>query len=286
MFISRIYKVSSLLFLVSLVTACVTADEVREIVDDSNRNIIVSSLGGAGDILPSASATPGNDSWRVEVDRIEAFIASHPDETRTNSALRIREAIILLGAGKSNLARAVFTDLNCDQLGNTRDRAICASKDHLIWWYGFSNSMTPEDKEKAREALTGLALVADGIEDTRSSIRRSLEEIHVRIATRLARSFPLSKNQEKRQLMIQAITRYGNQFYPAEQKIIQQWHITQDIAADQRSEVLASLRWYDYVPVAFDDAKLVVDSTCVPTDEGCRFHIPDWVACIKQNNCP
>ncbi len=122
-------KLSAWLIAVTLVAlflgGCVTAKEVSEIVENSNREIVdasvrdreivvarlrastVAAVAGSGahlDPKPDADA-----AWQEAVARIEDFIGNHPDETQTNNALRIREAVVLFNAGKPNLARAVFS---------------------------------------------------------------------------------------------------------------------------------------------------------------------------------
>src|SRR5690606_30775598 len=107
-------KVLALIVGVSAVAAiaaaggCVTADEVRSIVTEANASAIAAD---AGVLDADPGALPG-EGWRETVTRIETFIAEHPDQPRTNNALRVREAVVLLGAGQTNLARVVLEEVD------------------------------------------------------------------------------------------------------------------------------------------------------------------------------
>ena len=85
--------------------ACVTAGDVRDIVDESNRATLVGTI--AADAVPGqpGAANDAAGSWQDAVNRIETFIAEHPDDHRTIAALRIRQAVVLLNAGQTNLAQ-------------------------------------------------------------------------------------------------------------------------------------------------------------------------------------
>jgi hypothetical protein len=274
------------LLIIFLVSACATKEEVKGIVDNSNKTIILASLGSAGSTLSATQPVAVGTDWQTEVERIEEFIANNPDQVHTNNALRIREAVILLGAQKPNLTRAVFAEVKCDELGNKRDQAICLAQDHLIWWYNIDHSalLSTQDKVEARKALDkdGLAKVAEGLELS-SSTRRALEEMRVRIAMLLARS--LTDKKEIREILNEALERYAKQFDQNDQKAIQQWHMTNDLSPQQRSTLMRSLRWYDYVPDAFKKADRLFQLSCEANVPGCPFQKPGWIACIEDKSC-
>ena len=277
------------IFVAMLFQGCATSEQVKKIVDDSNKTIVVASieqsqqlaidaLAGGGSTLTPQPASTDATAWKAEVGRIEEFIANHPDQVRTNNTLRVREAVLLLNAKQPNLARAVFGEVECANLSSIRDRAICDVQEPLIWWYSLGTAMSSNDAEKARQALSGIGEAADKLERT-SSIRRSLEQIRVRIALRLARTL---EAQEMQAVLSEALNRYAAQFDASDRKAIQSWHMTNDLPEGQRAAMLSSLRWYDYVPKAFSIADDLNDQIC---GENCENFTPPWVACIKDNNC-
>lgn len=287
-------KLSAWLISVTLVAlflgGCVTAKEVSEIVEDSNRQIVeasvrdreivvarlrastVAAIAGSGAHL---DPEPGVDAaWQEAVARIEDFIGNHPDETRTNNALRIREAVVLFNAGKPNLARAVFAEVDRDLLGNKRDRAIYDVREHLIWWYGVG-SMSNADKVSASSAIAGLALDGCTLEQ-KEDICRYLEETRVRIALRLAQTF--RDGARVKAVLDEPVNSYRDQFNSSQQKEIQAWHMDQDHGD---GTTLRSLRWYNYVLTVFEDADALIGRLCPE----CEKYTPDWVSCIKNQPC-
>jgi hypothetical protein len=259
---------------IALVAAagCVTAEQVKSIVTEANAATIAAD---AGVLDADPGAAPGA-GWRDTVARIETFIAEHPDEPRTSNTLRVREAVVLLGAGQPNLARAVFEEVDRGMLGSTRDIAIYDAREHLVWWYGLGSVLTASDIERGEEALVGIAAVADGL-DRADDTRRFFEEMRVRIALRLARS--RVQEEDVRALLDDGVNRYAAQWDGQDQRAIQAWHRS-DILAE--SADIRSLRWYDFVPVAFATAGDIVRAVC---EADCPAYTPRWIACIEDGAC-
>ena len=285
---------TGLTIVVLLLGGCATTEDVKKIVKDSNNRIVeaserdrelvvasirestIAAVAGDGAHLDPVSNASDDSGWRESVARIEDFIANHPEETRTINALRVREAVVLFNAGQANLARAVFAEVDRSQLGSARDRAIYDSREHLIWWYRLGDRMTNDDRDSALSAINGLAEVADEL-DGQSDIRRYLEETRVRIALRLAQTF--INDADVRGVLNDPMKDYGDQFDKIEQRAIQIWHIEQELGA---GATLRSLRWYDYVPVAFSDADEIIADFCETGN--CERYTPDWIACIQAAN--
>jgi hypothetical protein len=257
---------------IAATAGCVTADEVRSIVTEANAAAVAAD---AAVLDADPSPVPG-EGWRDSVARIEAFIAENPDEAVTNNALRVREAVILLGAGQANLARAVLEEVDPGRLGSARDSAIYAAREHLVWWYGLGSVLTGSDFERGEEALVGIAAVADGL-DRADYTRRFFEEMRVRIALRLARS--RVQEEDIRSLLDDGARRYAAQWDQDDQRAIQVWHGS---AALADSADLRTLRWYDFVPVAFATADDIVREVCTAD---CPAYTPTWVACIERGTC-
>ncbi|MBI9076558.1 MAG: hypothetical protein JEZ02_14220 [Desulfatibacillum sp.] len=112
-----------------LVSGCVTEGKVRAIVDESNTLLISEQLLGPDFLLDGAPT-----EWQVTAQKIDAFIATHPDQEATNGALRIRQAMLYLKEKQFNLALAAFKTVDPKPL-SPRDQALCAVGDTLVWWY-------------------------------------------------------------------------------------------------------------------------------------------------------
>jgi len=268
----------------ALAGGCVSAEQVEDIVNESNRTIVVASIressvtavAGSGANLDPEPGSLDDATWQQAVARIEEFIDDHPGEILTINALRMREAVVLLNAGQPNLARAVFSEVDRAQLGNERDRAIYDAREHLIWWYGLGSTMSDDDRGFAKDAMDGIADVANDLVKE-SHTRRYLEETRVRIALRVAQTFVTEA--QIREVLDGAIERYAAQFDTDAQTAIQVWRQQQDLAA---GAALRSLRWYDYAPKVFEDADNLLVPFCA---DDCDSYEPPWIACIEENRC-
>ena len=270
----KIFYIAILVLMAVSLSACLTSKQVKDIVDDSNSAIIVASMSSQGEIMDVESTIPKTNSWQKEVEKIEQFITNNPDQVATNNALRIREAVLLLNVGQPNLARAVFSEVQCAELGNSRDRAICDAQEPLIWWYGLGTTI-PEQRDKVRKEIDSLEKVADGLPKT-SPTRRMFEQIRVRAAIRLAES--LSEPGDVKNVLNEALTRYEEQFSEQDRRIIQDWGMNKNIPVSS----LSSLRWFNYVPTVFRQAEEVNKAIC---GAQCPDVTPVWIACIKDESC-
>jgi hypothetical protein len=248
----------------------------------------------AGEIISEALAKdlPGVDpagsrssisGWKDSVERIEEFIARHPNEPEVTNPLRIREAILLLSVDERYQGAAAFNDVDPAHISNEADRALFDIRETLIWWYGIggeNSAFSREDTEKnAKKALENLATVADRFSKS-ARIRRLLEQMRVRIANRLARA--TTDISETRAILEDGLDRYAAQFRPLEYPLIQNWN-----REDPKPGLLprlSDLRWYEYVPEAFSQAQAAW-SVHVRRGEP-PLDIPEWVSCIEDKTCP
>ncbi len=135
-----------LVAMLSIVAGCASTNEVKRSLDEVNKTMLKttealnrSSL--PGEVLPDTNGQKKAEPWEEPSARIDAFIAAHPDDKRTASALRVRQAMLLLAFKKYNFADAAFdqaTDLHRD-----RDKALKALKDELIWWFKEDQTQAP-----------------------------------------------------------------------------------------------------------------------------------------------
>jgi len=226
------------------------------------------------------SSVPG---WEEAVAKIEAFIARHPGAPEIVNPLRIKEAILLLSVGEHNLGAAAFNEIDCRHLSDERDKALFNIQETLIWWYGIggeNSGFSREDIEKnAKEALDNLRVVADGVDGSKDT-KRLLEQMRVRIANRLAGA--ATDPRETRAILEDGLRRYAAQFDPSEYPLIQSWN--QQEPSPGLLPKLSDVRWYAYVPTAFEQARA---AWAVHVRHGeAPLEIPGWVSCMEDGTCP
>lgn len=134
-FISVATAVCITLMLLSA-TGCLRYSDVVKAIDETNVSV---------QIMPDSSGEAGAEPWMEPSAKIDAYIERYAkDDKVTASALRIRQAMLLLSYNQYNLAEVSFaqaTDLKTD-----RDLALKALSDDMIWWFKLDKSKAP-DKE-------------------------------------------------------------------------------------------------------------------------------------------
>jgi len=265
-----------------LLTGCSLTEQVNNAVRDSNAVLLEASLGATGLPLTPEAQVDSLFDWHTAIERIYAFTEAHPEETALNHTLYLRAAIILIGAGQYNRARAAFNQIeNRDLLKNVRDRVLYDLRDDLIWWYDVSrkSAFGRAERSRAGAAMLHLCTVANGIAGPENQdVSRFLEEWRVLIALRWARS--LSSPASIRPIYADALPRYAAQFDATARRAIQTWALT----PDQTTATLRDLRWYDFVPEAFAraEAKWALANQSNPDSSA---FTPAWVTCISEGDC-
>lgn len=116
---------------VALASGCVTQQQVKQVVDDSNARLAVGMLSGPGLAPDGVRMAEGADAAR----RIDDVIAASPDQKALASSLRVRQGVIYLNQGQYNMAAAAFEAADPSVLFTDRDQALRALAPHLVWWY-------------------------------------------------------------------------------------------------------------------------------------------------------
>lgn len=124
----------NILFLLGamLAAGCVTRRQVAEIVSDSNAAILATQMGVEVELAPNPAAVASTDDVARKID---AFIAAHPEQKATASALRVRQAVFYLSQKKYDLAQTAFDVAVLQDLHSDRDRALKELSPHVVWWY-------------------------------------------------------------------------------------------------------------------------------------------------------
>ena len=190
---------------IALCAGCVSTTEIKSIVEDSNAALFAAQLPDS-DLAGDPAATKTLVDPAAVTRKIDEFIAAHPDQKVTNSALRVRQAILFIAHGKYELARAAFADAT--DLKTDRDKALKSVSESIIWWWEHAGEdrWSEPVRDKARDHL---AAIDSEIARVRQSpgIRDYLEELRARIGFQLARN--LQASQGKRDVFIDAMNRYG-----------------------------------------------------------------------------
>ena len=160
-----------LTFIAGIVSGCATKGEVKGIVEASNKELLMSTelafvntaIMGTGADSTSAShsglgekpTVDQQEQWKVLSGKIDAFIAAHPDQKVTASALRMRQAMLLLAHKQYNLANAAFNMVEPQLLNTARDKALYTLRTHLVWWFRVSDAkvLGLEELRQADKAL-------------------------------------------------------------------------------------------------------------------------------------
>ena len=134
-FVSVAIAVCIMLMLVCT-TGCLQYRDVVKAIDETN---------AAVQIMPDSSGKAGAEPWMEPSAKIDAYIEKYAkDDKVTASALRIRQAMLLLSYKQYNLAEASFAQAT--DLKTGRDLALKALSDDLIWWFKLDKTKAP-DKE-------------------------------------------------------------------------------------------------------------------------------------------
>jgi len=196
-------------------SGCVTRKEVAAIVTQSNAAILAGQFGG----LPQTTGTGTAQPWQESSDRLEAFIAAHPDQKATIAPLRVRQAMLLLAYRQFNLAQAAFNALEISDLHTDRDLALKRNQETLIWWFSAStnDSWTTVDETRAQIALKNLKEEQARVQDS-PEIRDYLAEMRAWIGLSAARQN--TDPNRKRLLIEETLDVYAGVFTPDDLAIL------------------------------------------------------------------
>jgi hypothetical protein len=158
--------------LLLVVGGCLTQQQVKQIVEDSNAQL-------AATMLPDPGVAPDGKPVAEAGDvagRIDELIAAHPDNGALASSLRVRQGVIYLNEGSYNLATAAFDAADPTQLFTDRDQALKELAPHLVWWYRTVDGPVPmpigelDNAEAAMKAMQEQVAKREGSPDVRDWI--------------------------------------------------------------------------------------------------------------------
>lgn len=160
--------------IIALVCGCAGSNQaVLNSLEETNEALNRAAL--PGEVLPDSAGERVAQPWEEPSARIDAFIAAHPDDTKTASALRVRQAMLLLAYKQYHLAGAAFDQAT--ELHSARDKALKALKDELIWWFKQDQKTAPTDEVDSIVAAFGSQIEVLGNDPENESIRDYLAEM-------------------------------------------------------------------------------------------------------------
>ena len=185
-----------ILFLVFL-SGCVTQQQVKAIVAESN----------AAMVSPSLNIPEGEQgaSWKAAVSKIDQLIASNPDHPFLVNHLRVRQAMLLTVNQRDSLAEACWKRIDGSALRTERDAALFQNHACLVWWYKRASSAAPLDQQerpKAEGFIRDLSESIDGLEAP--DVRIYLGTIRVQMELKLLNSARIN-TPERRQAVVQGL---------------------------------------------------------------------------------
>jgi hypothetical protein len=203
-----------LLALALMLPGCATPKQVSEIVVQSNAAMLAGQFG-----LPEPGAATAKPAWEEATDRIEAFIAAHPDQPAAIASLRVRQAMLLLSYRQFSLAEAAFNAVAITDLHTDRDQALKRNQDTLLWWFANSTNATwtGADQNKSQAAIKQLKEEQSRLNSS-PEIRDYLAEMRVWIGLSAAKQ--TASTSHARELVEDALNVYAEVFTPEDLKIL------------------------------------------------------------------
>ncbi len=167
-----------LVVILLVAVSCATQAQVKEIVATSNAAMI--------DVpdLPQADGDAVDEArLKAAIERIEAIITAHPEQTVLINTLRVRQAMMLTVANKPAAAGIVWNQVT--KPTTQRDAALYSLREELVWWFGAAKSFKDEDIERAKRYLANIDAVSKTLPKG-ANTRAYLETMRAAIALAVA----------------------------------------------------------------------------------------------------
>jgi hypothetical protein len=183
---------------------CVTDDQVKSIVRDSNYQMLLASSPGLETTLAPDPEKVGSTADNDAAARTNAFLAAHPDDPAMVNALRLRQTLLYLAQRSFALADVTRKQITLDALHSTRDKALAGALDDLSWWAKFSLTgefeFSSNHAEAAAQHIASLQAKAAGKDlaaspDLRDYFMEMSAWIGIKLGLATPRNAPLKKER-------------------------------------------------------------------------------------------
>jgi hypothetical protein len=191
----------------ALCAGCASTKQVKSIVAESNAAMLATQIADV-DLAGDPLAVSSKPDWQVASRKIDEFIAAHPDQSVAASALRVRQAMLLIAHGQFELARSAFSDAT--NLKTDRDKALKALSEPIIWWWEHSQTATLNDTQlaKSREHLDAFDRELAKI-NASPDIHDLLAEMRARIGLKRVAAIQLTDGTRKKDAFVDVLNHYG-----------------------------------------------------------------------------
>lgn len=207
----------------ALFVSCASTNQVKSIVAESNAALLAAQFADV-DLAGDASSAGNKPDWQTASRKIDEFIAAHPEQKVAASALRVRQAMLLIAHTQFALARSAFAEAT--ELKTDRDKALKNLSEPIIWWWEHSQTafLNQAQLSKGREHLDAFDQELPKLKDS-PDIRDLLAEMRARIGLKRVASIQSTGGAEKKSAFVDVLNRYGATF------------TTNDVAAIKRGNL-------------------------------------------------
>ncbi len=189
---------------------CASTNQVKSIVAESNAALLAAQFADV-ELAGEPSVAGNKPDWQTASRKIDEFIAAHPDQKVAASALRVRQAMLLIAHAQFALARSAFAEAT--NLKTDRDKALKNLSEPIIWWWEHSQlvSFNAAQLSKGREHLDAFDQELPKLKDS-PDIRDLLAEMRARIGLKRVASIQSADGVKKKDAFVDVLNRYGATF--------------------------------------------------------------------------
>ncbi len=204
MTMNRLYRQFRWIAILSLclgLMGCLTATEVRTIVEESNTRLLEQALTQSqnltlvSDSEKIAIASPEPKEFDKLVNRIHEFIENHPDDSEIINPLRVRLGVLYMFHKKPKLAEAAFETVEVAHLKNKRDEFLTKHSDHFIWWYAEKKGRLSTEAGKKRGLIFLKKVSAEEL--TTTELRAFFEQVRANVAAEVIQQMNLADDPKE-----------------------------------------------------------------------------------------
>jgi hypothetical protein len=262
----RIGLVGFLLLLSGGLGGCVDYRLVRDIVRESDAELLGAELGREVDAELRAEnprvRREAADQARLQqisalVDRIDAFVESHPGADRTNAALSLRKGLLLLEADRYEAARASFAAIPAGDLAGERDRLLHALAESWVWWHQVVDTSAEVSQPQIRARVAEIEAAIDSRPELSPALSDWFEFFRAQVALTEVRRY--AEGPERGKKVIAAVARFYRRYSSEEAEWIQLWSRDLSALSPEDKRVLAEapldrLRGFDLARALAEEA--------------------------------
>jgi hypothetical protein len=210
---TKVFTLSIGIIALFFFSGCVTQQQVKAIVAESNAAMVSTSL------LTIPNGEQG-ETWKDVDNKIDQLIASNPDQPILVNHLRVRQAMLLTVNKQDSLAKVRWGQIDGSALTTERDKALLKNNECLAWWYKRASNADPLDQKERQKTEGYIKNLQESIDGLKSpDIRIYLGTIRAQMDLKLLTSSKID-TPERRKTVVKGLSdgleRYVNLFSEAD----------------------------------------------------------------------